>query len=166
MAIYSPPAPPALKLLATVATVAGASALDLSAGFAAPFTNFLLIGSGLVGSATDGIQLRLAVGGVVDSGANYASVSNGTMGPFTGTGVRITPQMTVGGKGGSFEIYVTNAGSAALAKFIHGLAASDLGGAPYIGAYQGGVCTGCNLSWVAGSTFTAGGSVSLYGVGQ
>lgn len=170
--LFTPPVS-ALAPLALLTTAATPANLEALAAFTAAYDNYLLIGWGLKPSATqDGLRLRMANAGIVDSTAKY----------FTNTQVESTTALTVGGTemnvssfvqpgagGLSFALHLMGANSATDAKAAMGKAAYlnavtpgyRLDGPSCI--YVGAAVSGVRLYWSGGNTFAAGGSLRIFG---
>lgn len=163
-----------LVRLATVTPTAAAN-IDFLNTFSSTYDNYLVVFNELIPNATttDGLNIRLAVGGAADGAANYfagtaeASTSR-TIG--AATEVQIASQVHGSFKGISGHMFIENVNSTTGLKTIHGKHCSQNASTTAVvtgfggGSNNAGVVTGFRLFWGNAWNFKAQGSVSVYGL--
>ena len=165
-------APPALVLLATLTPTVSAN-IDFLTTFTSGYDNYLIIGDGISVAVDDGMRIRLANAGVVDSGSNYYSVTAASSTPFTAalTTAQVTSTITSAGVGATFSIEVKNVNDAVKLKTIKVNAISQSAATPaFTSTYTDTAYTpastvsGFRLYLASGNNFAATGRVRVYGI--
>lgn len=160
-----------LVLLATLTPTAAAN-VDFLSTFTNGYDSYLIIGTGLLPSADDGLSLRLAVAGSADAGSNYSSVTNTNDGDSraTATSFNLINTIITAGKGCSFSLSVRNVNDATNLKTVDCQAQGQNNVIPGWGFngmagvyFAANAVSGLRLYWTGGANFTATGKVRVYG---
>lgn len=146
--------------------------LDFLTLFTSQYDNYLIIGEGIKFAADDGVSLRVAVAGVVDTGSNYHQMSNAAGNTSTPvSSVAITSgSLRTAGNGATFSIDIQNTNDSSQTKMIeyHAVSHTTVAGPVYTYfsaaiAHAGSVLTGFRLYSVLGSNFAAQGKIRVFG---
>lgn len=170
-------APPTqgLTLLQTI-TPTAANAVNFLNAFSSSYDNYLIVVSGVKPSTGDSLVLRLATGGVLDTGSNYIgfqSDNQSNIAPVTN--LLPTDGNAVGATGNNdanLEILVLNANDATRVKFVSVRGFYVSSGSYYTTEKVGGyiaasAVSGGALFWNTGTTnFGAVGKIRIYGYGN
>lgn len=155
------------QLLATLTPTVAAN-LDALSVFTGTYNNYRIYLEGLLPSATDALQVRLANAGAADAGSNYAPAPIGSSGTATVAAVPL-PNTVNAGKGLTGYFDIVNANDTTNLKFVRTNAAAQNAATPgwtaadglYV--YVGAAVSGFRLYWSAAANFTATGKVHIYG---
>jgi len=84
--------------------------LDFLTLFTSQYDNYLIIGEGVKFAADDGVSLRVAVAGAVDTGSNYHNMSpaGGTSTAATSLAVTSAATVRTAGTGSTFYVNIRN----------------------------------------------------------
>lgn len=160
----------ALTLLATLTPTAAAN-VDFLTTFSSTYDNYLIIGEGIKAvGASDALRYRFAVGGAVDTAANYHEINTGATSSSAATSSRIANDLYATGLGSNFDATVINANGTTSIKTVnrsstsHGFNASTYNNWGGHDAYIGSsAISGMRLFWNSGGNFVAGGKIRVYG---
>ena len=164
---------PALVLLTPSGfTPTAAANLDFLTIFSSTYDNYLIVLEGINCASNDGLRLRLAVAGSVDSGSNYLigiPVGGATLGS-TSAHTLISNTVLAAGIGVSGSVLITNANdTSAKMKNINPATSAQVGATTYsaydsyCGYIAANAVSGFQLYWTGGSNFAATGKVRVYG---
>lgn len=158
--------------LATLTPTAAAN-VDALNTFTSSYDNYLIIGNGITVGTTDSLRVRFAVGGVVDTAANYVTSLSETSESNTAvTSINVHAGATVfgGGRGTSFVMTVTNANDASTRlKGFNSQSVVQSNSTGYSRPSTGGVylassaLSGIRFFWNGGNNFGATGNIRIYG---
>ena len=146
--------------------------LDFLTLFTSQYDNYLIIGEGIKFAADDGVSLRVAVAGAVDTGSNYHNMSpaGGTSTAATSLGVTSAATVRTAGTGTTFYVNIRNTNDSTVAKMIESQAVwnSTVAGpvfssSPALSAHATAVLTGFRLYSVLGNNFSAQGKIRVFG---
>lgn len=160
-------------LLATVTPTVAAN-IDFLSTFTSSFDNYLIVGNGITFGADEGLSLRLAASGAVDSGSNYVDITGGSAAASssTSTSLPVSSSATIrtAGKGCNFEIEVYGANATTQFKGLRSnIIWNDTSGTSYIYSQKmmayiaANAVTGFRLFSTLGGNFAATGKIRVYG---
>jgi len=158
----------AVVLVAGPLTPTVSANIDFLTAFSADYDAYLIVADGLIPSAGDYLELRLANSGTADSGSNYFAGAAGNL--TAGTKISITADITLStGIGAGFSAFISNCNAAGMKRGASDSVTNNNASPQYIAplgqqfVYKGAAVSGFRLYWSTGSNFTAAGSVSVYG---
>ena len=146
--------------------------LDFLTLFTSQYDNYLIIGEGIKFAADDGVSLRVAVAGAVDTGSNYHNMNpaGGTSTATTSLAVTSAATVRTAGTGSTFYVNIRNTNDSTVAKMIESQAVwnSTVAGpvftsSPALSAHATAVLTGFRLYSVLGNNFAAQGRIRVFG---
>lgn len=158
-------------LLATLTPTAAAN-VDALSTFTSSYDNYLIIGEGIKPATNDNLQVRFAVAGTADSGANYYySATSGASVTVAGTSASIIPNLTSAGVGACFQLIISNCNDATNIKSAHSFATGQIAATPGYSVGAGGytayaaanAVSGVRFFWNGGANFAATGKIRIYG---
>lgn len=158
-----------------VLTPTAAANVDFLSTFSSSYDSYLIIGTNLNSNSgtTDILQVRLANGGTVDSGSNYATSTAYSSAAFSTTAaqVNISTNILAAGKGVNFVLIVKNVNSSSGLKTVSIQSEHQTNATPaWISLYAGAVyfaantASGIRFLWSGGSNFIAQGSIKIFGI--
>lgn len=157
-----------ITLLATLTPTAAAN-VDFLTTFSSTYDNYLVIGEGLKPSGDDGLRMRFAVAGTVNTGSVYFSPSNDAATTAV-SALLITNNTTSAGLGCGFTMSIHNANDTTNLKTGVSQVLGQSGAGPNVNFTSFGIAynaanaiSGLRLYWVSGSNFAATGKVRVYG---
>lgn len=166
---------PAMLLVAGPLTPSAAANVDFLNVFTSQFDEYLVQINGVQVAATSTkLMLQFAVGGAVDAGAanyQYGQLDDTTLGTASASGILISGAGYVGNPV-TATVRLSGINSAlANVKALNSLSicTNTSGSAPlvqgFVGAHRpAGAASGFRLYWASGASFTATGTIKVYGV--
>lgn len=158
-----------LSLLATLTPTVSVS-VDFLTTFTSTYDNYLVLGEGIVGAASQVFTIRFANTGVVDTGSVYQVANSGSDAGAAATSMAVTDQnIKTAGAGCNFVMHIMNVNATTQIKsvIINGTcqdAASAYGSVARHGVYTGSsAISGIRFLWSGGTTFTAQGKIRIFG---
>ena len=160
----------ALVLLATLTPTAAAN-VDFLTTFTSTYDNYLIIGAGLLPSASQRLVMRCAVAGAADASALYAHAQDTSSTTTQDTFYYLqTSNTLLAGTGSNFELTMKNVNSTNSAKSMsshlegQSVATPEWTFMDRSGVYNSlSVVTGVRFLWESGATFVAQGKIRIYG---
>jgi hypothetical protein len=149
----------AMELISTTTVSGTPSTIDITSGFSSTYDDYIIYGSGIIGSVTDDGRIRVYKGGSLLTSADYAYFNrNGT---YVSSQTSFNEAFSINNAAPStgFKINIVNANSSKFSISCFGGYYSSGTGWNHSGS---GSITGVRI-YPAGGTFTAG-TIRLYGI--